>query len=94
MDDHGCIQQAEIATLQRICTSDIPEIKESIDKILSKFDGKNGLTSRLAVLESRFDAQKKEAPTLRRMMIVGGEWGGITSSIIVIGFFAIRAFSG
>ncbi len=78
--------QADIENIK----SDVPEIKATTGKIFATLEGKNGLVSKVAVLET----QQKDAPTLKKMMVVGAIWGGSTSTLIVLGFFAIKAFSG
>ena len=70
--------------------SDVPEIKATTGKIFATLEGKNGLVSKVAVLET----QQKDIPTLRKVMIIASIWSGLTSAVIVLGYFGIKTFAG
>ncbi len=67
---------------------DLPEIKATTGKIFATLEGKNGLVSKVAVLET----QQKDIPTLRKVMIIASIWSGLTSAVVIISYFGIKTF--
>jgi len=52
--DHECKHEADLATLAHICTTEIPAMRQTIEKIFSRLEGNGteGLVTRVAVIRS------------------------------------------
>jgi len=60
--------------------NDQAETKETTSKIFRTLEGKNGLVSRVAVLETK----QNDIPSIKAIMIQASIWGGLTGGAIVI----------
>ncbi len=68
---------------------DQAEAKKTTGKIFTTLEGKNGMVSRVAVLET----QQKDIPTLKKVMIIASVWSGLTSAVVILGYFGIKALT-
>lgn len=76
--NHNCTQQEKIGALMRVCETDIPEMKSTLNKIFDRLEGTNGngLVTKVALNHAA----------------IGRMWWWIGGVALVVGGAAIKEF--
>ena len=87
--DHECKHEGDFGTIlaeiQHLKKSQ-KDLKEVAYKIFDRLEGKNGLCSKVAVLESKFNGM----PSPKSVIIQASIWGGMTGALAVLGYIFLK----